>query len=306
MESPRNYTPRKKLFHTNVMVIADEQLSLKLAEMLRKYGLRIVYSGETIPDDFDSIIEGAHSATLILSFDYSGFPPERIFRSNAIQWVNLQIGSPTKYAGALSVQRAIMSGETEFQIILHYFKSDLGCIDIIQSASTPILREDMGISLYGRAISIGLELYERNLRDILFDNAVIEKRLKYEDINWWKGEGDIRMINWDRTAFEIHNQIKAFGFPDEGAISGIKGEIAYLRESSISNPFSPDEKPGTIIGITKDAGLEVTTGNGILHILRYKIRGGYKPSPGDCFDEEYGIENLISEAVDNGKAYLEK
>ena len=289
------HNPSQKSSRTHLSVIADSVIGEDLSKYLRQQGLDVFAIDSRRP--WEEIISEVRKQgpQLALSINCEHFPPAQLAGIKELQWINLNLGEIPKYSGGLSVQRAIMSGDMKLEIVLHQIKPDLNRADIIARDSTPILSEDSGFALYSRAIELGLQLLKGRLQGIILGNEEYLESIYCGPEDWAEADGCIAVIDWNRTAFDIHNLIRAFTCPYGGAISQILGCQIRILESRIANPFNPDLIPGTIISAFGKHNLDVATGSGTLRILDYKIRGGIKPAPGDCFESE--IKRQIPEGV---------
>jgi methionyl-tRNA formyltransferase len=79
------------------------------------------------------------------------------------------------------------------------------------------------------------------------------------------------IIDWSRTAREIHNQIRGL-HPWPHAFAELDGERTILLKSAVENSDSGTVAPGTIIEARGDR-LLVGTGRGVLKLLTLQREG---------------------------------
>ena len=82
----------------------------------------------------------------------------------AVPWINLHPAPLPEYRGCNSYAHAIINGETEYGVTLHYMNEGVDTGPIIASPRFPILPTDTGKSLHDRAQYHALALFLRQWR----------------------------------------------------------------------------------------------------------------------------------------------
>lgn len=187
--------------------------------------------------------------------------------------INLHFAPLPKYRGCFPIPWAIINGEKEFGITLHYMDVGVDTGDIISQELFEIKETDNGKDLYKRCTEKGVELFNRilpmiksgDLPRIKQDNS---KSLKYDRELPHKG-----IIDWNLSSKEVHNFIRALFFPPFDCARTLKnGEKIHIPLSTIikSEEFD-DKKNGEIVEINED-GFLVKTADHCLQIPKIQVK----------------------------------
>lgn len=201
-----------------------------------------------------------------------------------------------KYRGAAPLQWAIANGETETGVTTMLMDEGMDTGAMLLKTTTPIGLMDNLTAIGDRLARSGAELLVQTLKDLdagqlqpipqTETEATYAPLLKKEDF----------VINWHRSALEIHNQVRGFAPACHTAwgeqILKIIGTVPLGAETF---PLLPEKyqdlataylnysleagEPGHIIGIIKNWGPVLETGNG--HLLLEQVQPpGKKPQSG--------------------------
>ena len=200
---------------------------------------------------------------------YGQFIPNKIIKLAEYKAINLHPSLLPKYRGASPVQYSLLNGDdlTGVSIIYVIDKMDAG--DIILQKEIKIDHEDDFLSLHDKLASAGssilidaLNKIESNSSKIIIqdnDIASYTKKIIKED----------GIINWQNSAEDIYNKIRAFNFWP-GCYSFLpNGEKITILKASIN---SLEGIPGTIL----DERFTVATGFKSISILELQQAGKRK------------------------------
>lgn len=206
----------------------------------------------------------------ILSRDLLFLPP--------LGCINIHASLLPFYRGAAPIQRAIMNGERETGVTIMYMDEGLDTGDIIKQSKIPIDEDITHGELEAVLAQKGAELLIETIEDIK-EGRVIRKKQDHTLATYAAMlTPDDEIIDWERSAREIHNQIRA--------LSPLPGAYSWLKEAKLkvfrSKILDEEEKgiPGEIKDITEE-GLVVQTGSGRLMILEVQKEGKKKMSVAD-------------------------
>ncbi|MBD3170556.1 MAG: hypothetical protein GF307_13815 [candidate division Zixibacteria bacterium] len=275
--------PLSSRMNTQLFLLADGFVQPKLIEFFRNHSFDIQAIDPGISDQGLVAAVELNNPSFVLSVNLDRYPPDGLFENRDFKWLNIHFGKLPEYAGTHPVQRAMINGETDIRVNLCSINSFSGSLGIIDEAGTPVFFDDTGYTVSVRCAELGEQIIEENLRKMF--NPDIE--FTRSEATWrkiWERDFDmLNIVNWHRTAFEIHNQIRAFSRPFSGVGSMINGSDVTIWESELADPFSFDVAPGTVLGKYKRSGLEVATGSGTLRILEFECANKWDIVKGDCF-----------------------
>jgi methionyl-tRNA formyltransferase len=208
--------------------------------------------------------------------------------------INIHPSLLPKFRGAAPIRRAIMEGEKETGVTIMFMAEGEDTGDII-------LQEKMGIDSSDSAETLSQKLAHLSARLILntlrlAQNGTIPRQPQNQSKASYapKLRKEDGLIDWKKSAFEIHNLIRGTT-PWPGAYTSF-GEAIQVKiwESQILESSHPSACPGTIVNILPDKGIVVATGDNDLAITtvqpasksRMTARdfvNGYRIKAGDAF-----------------------
>ncbi|QHV00827.1 methionyl-tRNA formyltransferase [Synechocystis sp. CACIAM 05] len=210
--------------------------------------------------------------------------------------VNVHGSLLPKYRGAAPLQWAIANGETETGVTTMLMDEGMDTGAMLLKTTTPIGLMDNLTAIGDRLARSGAELLVQTLKDLdagqLQPIPQTETEATYAPL---LKKGDF-VINWHRSALEIHNQVRGFA----PACHTAWGEqilkiISTVPLGAEFFPLLPERyqglataylnysleagEPGNIIGTIKNWGPVLQTGNG--HLLLEQVQPpGKKPQSG--------------------------
>tara|TARA_B110000467_G_scaffold139339_1_gene138694 strand:+ start:440 stop:1369 length:930 start_codon:yes stop_codon:yes gene_type:complete len=251
----------------------------------KKLGIPIIEVDNFLDPDFIKIMKSLKvDIFIIVAFRIL---PEKIFSIPKYGTVNLHASLLPKYRGSAPIHHAILNGETKTGITTFQIndKVDAGSIYlqeeyiITNKATTGMVWDDLSIA--------GAALLVETLNQIQ-DKSIspIKQDLQYSSPAP-KLKSEMFRINWSRSSFEVHNQIRAFS-PKPGAYTKLNGLRIKLFDSDISN--SNRLKPGD--WEMMETNILVGTGEGDIAIESVQLEGKKRMSVLDFYK---GIAGKIEE-----------
>lgn len=207
---------------------------------------------------------------LIVVVSYGQILPPDIINLPRFGCINVHASLLPFYRGAAPIQRAIMAGEKETGVTTMYMDEGLDTGDIIKQLKVPLELDITYGELESVLADMGANLIIETLKDI--ENGILKRqkqdhtRATYAAMITPADE----LIKWDKSAFQIHNQIRALS-PKPGAYSFIEGTKLKIFKTRIVEENSQG-KPGMINDITK-CGFIIQTGSGTLEVLEVQKEG---------------------------------
>ncbi len=179
---------------------------------------------------------------LMVVVGYGQILPQSIIDIAPLGIINVHASLLPKLRGAAPIQWAISNGDAVTGVTTMQIDAGLDTGDILLRAQTPILPDDDAVSLGDRLSHLGANLLIDTIERLsetvpLKQNAAeatLAPILKKED----------GVIDWNRTAREIGNQIRGL-VPWPGAHTTFRGHMLHIWKAQIAME-SHDLMPGTL------------------------------------------------------------
>jgi methionyl-tRNA formyltransferase len=138
-----------------------------------------------------------------------------------------------KYRGRAPVNWAILHGETETGATLHYMteKPDNG--DIVGQVRVPILPDDTAREVFDK-VTVAAELtLDGVLPDLIGGSAPRRPQRLIEGSYFGGRKPEDGVIDWSKSATEIHNLVRAVAPPYPGASTTLAGKPARILRTRV-------------------------------------------------------------------------
>ncbi len=208
--------------------------------------------------------------------------------------INVHASLLPEYRGANPIQCAIIDGkpETGLTTMLTDIGVDTG--PMLLKTTLPIQPEDTAVDLYHRLSQAGGDLLLRSLRG-LKDGSITPKPQDHSlATHAPKAKKEDATLDWAQSAHDLHNKIRGQQ-PWPGATSVFSEQVLKITQSRYLQPSSEPEnelsKPGTILGLSLEGGLQVQTGDGVLELTQLQPPGKKPMSAKDWFN---GIKGTLT------------
>lgn len=190
-----------------------------------------------------------------------------------------------KYRGRVPVNWAIIHGETETGATLHYMteKPDNG--DIVAQQAVPILPNDTAFEVFQKTTVAAEMALHRVLPDLLAGRAVAVKQDLSKGGYFGGRKAEDGIIDWTKSATDIHNLVRAVAPPYPGATSTLLGKPLRILQTLVTKCTASGEPPAFYV---KDDKAYAICGQGVLRIVRFEL-DGVEMSP-VAFSAEYGAQ----------------
>lgn len=223
---------------------------------------------------------------------YGEIIKENLLRLPSKMCINIHASLLPKYRGAAPIQRALMAGEKEsgVTIIEMVMKMDAGAMLGIEKVA---IDDEMTFDvLQEKLCSLSGPLVESVIEKI--GNGTVEKiEQDPSEVTFApKITAEDRLIHWEKSAEEIHNQIRALS-PSPGAMCSIeiKGQKKGFLIKRTKKNLNLSGKPMETLSYTKKEWV-VACGTGAISLLEVQLEGK-KSMPIEEFLRGYPTQNLI-------------
>lgn len=178
-----------------------------------------------------------------LSLEYSEIIKPFMFKSN--QLYNIHFSKLPKYKGMYTSALPLLNGETETGVTLHKIDAGIDTGNIIDQMNIALEFSDNCRSLYHKYLDYAYKLFTKNIHSLITNTF-----LDYPQPNVGSSYFSKKSINYAalvidfrKTAYEIHNQFRAFTFREYQMPSFDNWQI--IRTEITTNKSI--KKPGTIV-----------------------------------------------------------
>ena len=177
-----------------------------------------------------------------------------------------------KYRGRVPVNWAIIHGETETGATLHYMteKPDNG--DIVAQASVPILPDDTAGEVFGK-VTLAAEAILHDAVPGLVAGMAPRRPQDPRLATYFGGRRpEDGVIDWSKSAAEIHNLVRAVAPPYPGARTTLDGrQVRILRTRVLEATAAATNAPS--LHIERGRVVASCGGGGKLLILALEVEG---------------------------------
>jgi len=219
---------------------------------------------------------------------YGMLLPEAILNAPTHGCINVHTSLLPRWRGAAPIQRAIQAGDDETGITIMQMDSGLDTGPILLQKKCPITSTDTSASLHNKLGSLGSECLLEVLETLIADNLDPVKQVESQACYAGKITKSEARIDWTESATEIDRAIRAFN-PAPVCHTELQGLALRIWQAE-SLESESTSLAGEIIHSGK-AGIDITTGDGVLRILQLQPQGKRAMSVADFLNgnPDFGI-----------------
>ena len=210
------------------------------------------------------------NADLMVVVAYGLILPQAVLDSPRLGCINVHASLLPRWRGAAPIQRAIEAGDRETGITLMQMDAGLDTGDMLVKAHCAIDNEDTGGSLHDKLAAIGSKILPDTLDKLASRQLVAEQQENHLATYANKLTKDEALLDWSRSAQDLHNQIRAFN-PFPVAFTSLNKERIRVWQARVAST-SNHGPAGTILDATRE-GLLVACGQGNLLITSIQLPG---------------------------------
>jgi len=220
---------------------------------------------------------------LIFSFYYRNMIKEEILAIPRLGAFNMHGSLLPKYRGRVPINWAVLHGEKETGVTLHYMVKRADAGDIVDQQAVPIGPEDTAQDVFRKAVKAARLVLERRIDDLAAGTA--PRRKQDESLATYFGgrKPEDGRIDWTQDADRIYNLIRAVTHPYPGAFSLFGGKKLFIwRARAVKGKRG---RPGEVVSA---APLIVATGNGNIELVALQWEGKREESSAVVLGLEVG------------------
>ena len=215
-----------------------------VSSVAERLGIPVI-TPKTLKDDNLPGTLADFGADVFVVVAYGKIIPARIFELPKHRSINLHPSLLPHLRGAAPVESAILEGASESGITIQRITERLDAGDILAQESFPIDPEMTAGDAYELVLPRGADLLLHVLSSISSGTCVPRAQNESDATYCGKITKENARIDWERTASEIHNQIRAYN-PKPVAWTSFRGSSLRILKSRM---FSDEEmrlSPGEI------------------------------------------------------------
>ena len=211
---------------------------------------------------------------VLVVWHYSMLIPPEVLHVPVRGTVNVHGGRLPDYRGGHVLQWAIVNGEPETAVTLHYVDETIDTGPVIAAAAVPISDDDDAASVAAGLEVAGLRLLKDHWQSIATGTVPATAQEPEVGMYWPLRTPADGVIDWSASATRIRNLVRALVPPWPGATTTVRGETIVIERVDLAEG---EGAPGTVLAIDRSR-VVVATGEGAVGIVAVR-RGGETVDP---------------------------
>ena len=195
---------------------------------------------------------------LIMSIGWRRLIPKSVFQIPRFKTINLHDGLLPQYRGFAPINWAIINGETEIGVTIHYIDESADTGDIILQKQITIDNEKTAKEAYDELLDLSSTMIHQTIELIENGNVVTKKQKPNEGFFCSRRFPEDGKINWNESRTDIFNLIRALSDPYPNAYCNFNEKIIHIKKARLTDQDFRGP-PGRICSINDD-GIVVTCG----------------------------------------------
>lgn len=231
----------------------------------------------------------AMAPDFLFSFYYRNLIKEELLSIPKHGCINLHGSLLPKYRGRVPINWAIINGETETGVTLHYMTEKADAGDIIDQEKFAITDDDTARTLFDKAVAATAVVLDRALPLLREGRAARIPQEESQATTFGKRGPEDGRIDWNKSAKEIRNLVRAVTRPYPGAFSFIGDRKCYFWSVDVV-PAVRKAAPGTVLS---SAPFTIACGEGALRIKTAQLEGGIFTTGDQLAADARIVENMV-------------
>jgi len=167
----------------------------------------------------------------LFSFYYRHLLPDALLDTARRGALNMHGSLLPKYRGRAPVNWAVLHGEKETGATLHYMVARADAGDIVDQQAVPILPDDTAFEVMQKVTVAAEMVLVRTLPALIAGTAPRRAKVIEPGQYFGRRRPEDGRIDWQKSAREIHNLVRAVAPPFPGAFADVAGERWWVHRT---------------------------------------------------------------------------
>lgn len=262
-----------------------------VAKLAARHGLAVI-----TPDDpnTDETIERIRALRpdFLFSFYYRHMLKPALLELPARGALNMHGSLLPRYRGRVPVNWAVINGETQTGVTLHYMTAKPDAGNIVAQKALPILADETAQEVFDKVTEAAAQVLDEAMPGLIAGTAPsVPQDLSQGSYCGGRKPADGR-IDWRQPALRVHNLVRGVAPPYPGAFTAIKGQTLRILRTRLAGDAGGSGATPRIY-VENGACFAICGDNNRVEILAMDIDG--KPvSPAD-FAIRFGAQPITLE-----------
>lgn len=246
-----------------------------LKKCAHKYKLKI-YTPKDINSDETLALIDSLKPEIIVMVSYHQIIKEKLLEKYTI--INAHGAPLPKYRGRAPINWAIINNENHTGVTVHFVAKGIDGGDIIEQEFVPIHKSDRAIDVLKRSLPLYPKLVIKALGKIEKGNFSRIKQDQSKATYMPKRTPADGVIDWNKTALEIYNLIRALAEPYPGAFTYYNHKKIFVWEAELCKIQNKSHLPaGQLIKLDSEKkGAFIATNDGTILMTKIQEEGNKK------------------------------
>jgi methionyl-tRNA formyltransferase len=197
--------------------------------------------------------------------------PQELLDIPPCQCVNVHFSLLPRHRGAAPVAAAILAGDEFSGVTIQLVRKKLDTGPVLAAAAIPISPQDNTGTLMDKLSLVGAHLLEEALTGWLRGEITPRTQDESQASYFGQVKKEAGEIDWTKSAVEIWRRVRAY-YPWPGCFTCWRGKQLKINEAVVITGEGTAE-PGRAVALPGRGGLGITTGEGVLGVLRIQYEG---------------------------------
>jgi len=238
-----------------------------VADLARRHGIPVHTPASVNTPEWIAHISALRPA-LIFSFYYRNMICQEILDLPPFGAFNMHGSLLPKYRGRVPVNWAVLHGEKETGVTLHYMVKRADAGDIVDQQAVSIDPTETALDVFRKVTAAARGVLERQIDALKRGEAPRRRQVETEASTFGGRKPEDGRIDWTQSAASIFNLIRAVTHPYPGAFTTSAGRRLFIWWAK---PVASCR--GEAGAVCSTAPLRITTGDGCLEITAWQWEG---------------------------------